>query len=163
MCIRDRYFGKLGVGMWEIPFDRVQLLGGYKSDFSERNPWTHPAQLLWDKNSKNRPNQTRLLSRAKDVVIDGLTIDMRDQNEYVDEQQSGRKDRYVEEAAISLNHAATVRNCIVVNPGQECVVTPPGSTLENNLFVNAMIHAVRVNSGDPKAVAAIRNNTILFT
>ena len=158
-----KYFGKLGVGMWEIPFDGVQLLGGYTADFKERNPWAHPAQLLWDKNSKNRPNQTRLLARAKDAVIDGITIDMRDQNEYVDEQLSGRKDRHVEEAAITLNHAGTVRNCIVVNPGQECVVTPPGSTIENNLFLNAMIFAVKVNSGDPKAITGIKNNTILFT
>ncbi len=158
-----RYFGKLGVGLWEIPFDGVQLLGGYSADWKERNPWAHPAQLLWDKESKNRPNQARLLAKGKGAVIDGLTIDMMDQNEYVDEQRSGRKERNNEEAAITLNHPSTVRNCIVVNPGQECVVTPPGSTIENNLFVNAMIYAVRVNSGDPKAVATIRNNTILFT
>lgn len=158
-----KYFGRLGVGMWEIPFDRVQLLGGYKADFSVRNPWAHPSQLLWDKTSKNRPNQARLLARSKDVVIDGITIDMRDQNEYVDPQESGRKERNVEEAAITLNHAGVVRNCIVVNPGQECVVTPPGTTLENNLFVNACVYAVRVNSGDAKAVARIANNTILFS
>lgn len=158
-----KYFGRLGVGMWEIPFDGVQLLGGYSADFRERNPWAHPAQLLWDKDSKNRPNQARLLVKGKGAVIDGLTIDMKDQNEYVDPQLSGRKDRNVEEAAISLNHPSTVRNCVVVNPGQECVVTPPGSTLENNLFVNALVYAVRVNSGDPKAVASIKNNTILFS
>jgi hypothetical protein len=158
-----RYFGRLGVGMWEIPFDGVQLLGGYTTDFSERNPWAHPTQLLWDKGSKNRPNQARLLAKAKGAVVDGITIDMRDQNEYVDEQQSGRKERNVEEAAISLNYAGTVRNCIVVNSCQECVVTPPGSTIENNLFLNAVIFAVKVNSGDAKAITSIVNNTILFT
>lgn len=159
-----KYFGRLGVGMWEIPFDRVQLLGGYSADFAQRNPWAHPAQLLWDKASKNRPNQARVLARAKDVVIDGITIDMRDQNEYVDEQLSSRKDRHVEESAIRLNHPSTVRNCVVVNPGQECVVTPSGSTLENNLFVNALVYAVQVNANlaDPKAVATIKDNTILF-
>ena len=160
-----KYFGKLGVGMWEIPFDGVQLVGGYAADWKERNPWAHPSQLLWSKDSKNRPNQARLLAKGKAVVIDGITIDMLEQNEYVDEQRSGRKDRNVEEAAITLNHPSTVRNCIVVNPGQECVVTPSGSTIENNLFVNAMIFAVKVNSNsaDAKATATIKNNTILFT
>ncbi|MFN0138250.1 MAG: right-handed parallel beta-helix repeat-containing protein [Phycisphaerae bacterium] len=160
-----KYFGRLGVGMWEIPFDGVQLLGGYSGDFGERNPWTHPSQLLWDKASKNRPNQARVLARGKDVVVDGIVVDMRDQNEYVDEQQSGRKDRHVEETAISLNHPGTVRNCVIVNACQECVVTPCGSTIENNLFLNALIFAVKVNAnlGDLKAVTGIRNNTILFT
>jgi hypothetical protein len=158
-----KYFGRLGVGMWEIPFDGVQLLGGYAADFSERNPWAHPTQLLWDKASKNRPNQSRLLVKAKGAVVDGITIDMRDQNEYVDEQQSGRKQRQVEESAISFQHAGTVRNCVVVNAAQECVATPPGSTIENNLFLNAMIFAIKVNSGDPKAITRITDNTILFT
>ncbi|MCU0867720.1 MAG: right-handed parallel beta-helix repeat-containing protein [Planctomycetes bacterium] len=158
-----KYFGRLGVGMWEIPFDRVQLLGGYAADFSERNPWAHPTQLLWDKASKNRPNQSRLLVKAKGAVVDGITIDMRDQNEYVDEQQSGRKDRNVEETAIRLNQPGTVRNCVVVNASQECVVTPPGSTIQNNLFLNAVIYAVNVTSGDPKVITTIKDNTILFS
>ena len=158
-----KYFGRLGVGMWEIPFDGVQLLGGYAADFSERNPWAHPTQLLWDKASKNRPNQSRLLVKAKGAVVDGITIDMRDQNEYVDEQQSGRKDRNVEETAIRLNQAGTVRNCVVVNASQECVVTPPGSTIQNNLFLNAVVYAVNVTSGDPKVITTIKDNTILFS
>ena len=158
-----KYFGRLGVGVWVIPFDGVQLLGGYTPDFSARDPWAHPTQLLWDKESKNRPNQARVLAKAKGALVDGITIDMRDQNEYQDAQQSGRKDRNIEETAISLEHAGVVRNCVVVNACQECVVTPPGSTIANNLFVNAMIFAVKVNSGDPKAITTIQDNTILFT
>ncbi|MBL8900794.1 MAG: hypothetical protein JNM84_24395, partial [Planctomycetes bacterium] len=158
-----RYFGRLGVGMWEIPFDRLSLLGGYTADFSQRNPWAHPSQLLWEKDSKNRPNEARLLVRGKEVVIDGITIDMRSHNEYVDPQESGRKERNIDYAAISLLQPSTVRNCVIVNPGQECVVTPSGSTIENNLFVNALVFAVKVNGSDPKAVALIKDNTILFT
>ncbi len=158
-----KYFGKLGVGMWEIPFDRVQVIGGYAGDFASRDPWARPTLLLWDKASKNRPNTARLSSRAKGVVIDGIAIDMRDENEYVDEQQSGRKDKAVEEAAIYLWHPGTVRNCVIVNPRQECVVARAGAVIENNLFLNALIYAVKIDRGeDPKAVAVIRNNTILF-
>ena len=106
---KGQYFGKLGVGMWEIPFDRVQLLGGYRSDFGVRDPWAHPTQLLWDKTSKNRPNQGRLTSRSKDVVIDGLVIDRCDQNFYADQPRSGRTEKSGD-PAINLPHPATVRH-----------------------------------------------------
>ena len=158
-----RYFGRLGVGMWEIPFDRVQMLGGYTSDFSTRNPWAHPTLLLWDKTSKNQPNQGRLTSRAKDVVVDGVVIDMRDQNFYRDAECSGRTEK-PGDPAIDLAHPGTVRNCVVVNAGQECVVAKAGSTIENNLFVNSMVFAIKITStADTKLVATIKNNTILFT
>ncbi len=157
-----KYFGQLGVGMWEIPFDRVQMIGGYTSDFAARDPWAHPSELLWDKNSKNRPNTARLSSRSKDVVIDGVVIDMRDENAYQDEQQTGRTDK-PGEAAIYLWHPSTVRNCVLINPGQQCVVARSGTTIENNLLLNAMASALEIVRGeDPKAVAKIRNNTILF-
>lgn len=157
-----KYFGKLGVGTWEIPFDRVQLIGGYSTDFRARDPWAHPSQLLWDRSSKNQPNTSRLSSRGKDVVIDGIVIDMRDENEYVDAQQSGRREK-AGETAIRLLHPSIVRNCVVVNAGQECVVAPTGATIENNLFLNAIVAGVKIQSGpDPKAVAVIKNNTILF-
>lgn len=157
-----KYFGKLGVGMWEIPFDRVQILGGYNKEFTVRNPWAHLTELLWDKNSKNRPNQGRLVARAKDTVIDGIVIDMRDQSFWRDPECSGRTDKQGD-PAISLWHPATVRNCVVINSGQECVTAKPGAVIENNLFLNSMVFAVKIDSGpEPKAVAVIRNNTILF-
>lgn len=157
-----KYFGKLGVGMWEIPFDRVQVLGGYTADFRSRDPWLHPTQLLWAKDSKNQPNTARLSSKAHDVVIDGIVIDMRDENNYQDEQQSGRTSK-TGDAAIYLWQPSTVRNCVVVNPGEECIYVRAGSTVENNVLVNAITSAIKVVRGeDVKAVAKIRNNTILF-
>src|SRR5215204_2154550 len=35
-----RYTGKLQSGEWTIPFEGVQLLGGYSNDWSRRDPWT---------------------------------------------------------------------------------------------------------------------------
>ena len=85
------YFGKLGTGSWEVPFDRVQLLGGYDADFATRDPWQHATRLCWDRTSKNWPKAERLRSDRRDVVVDGFVFDMQDQNLYLDEQQSGRK------------------------------------------------------------------------
>lgn len=157
-----KYFGKLGIGVWEIPFDRVQLLGGYSSDFASRDPWARPTQLLWDKTSKNQPNTHRLGSKAKDVVIDGLVIDMRDENNYQDEQQTGRTEK-TGDSAIYLWCPSVVRNCVIINPGEHCVYARSGTTIENNLLLNAMVAAVKIVPWeDKKAVAKIRNNTILF-
>ncbi len=159
-----RYFGRNNVGTWELRFDGVQLVGGYDRDFKERDPWKHLTRLLWDKTSKNWPKDERLLSNAKGVVVDGVVIDMRDQNQYQDDAQTGRTEK-PGLAAMRFGRAATVRNSVIVNPGDTGIVCPQGSTIENNLIVNALPWGVVVNSGSAEgnAVAAVRNNTIAFT
>ncbi len=159
-----KYFGKLGEGTWKIPFDNIQLIGGYNKDFSERDPWTNHTELLWDKASKNQPKEPRLTSQAKSVVVDGITIDMKDQVDYADAKCTGRTGK-TSETAMVFNQAAVVRNCVIINPGFHGLDVVPGSTVENNLILNAMDWGVTVttDTGDfKKATAVIRNNTILF-
>src|SRR4051812_23328503 len=74
-----KYYGRLRNGMWEIPADDVTMLGGYDADFKTRDPWKNLTQLLWDKTSKNRPNDTRIRSTKAKSVVDGFTLDERDQ------------------------------------------------------------------------------------
>ena len=45
---QGRYMGKLGSGEWIIPFDGVQLIGGYNDDFTQRDPWKYKTQFVWD-------------------------------------------------------------------------------------------------------------------
>src|SRR5580704_304306 len=52
---QGRYTGKLDSGEWNIPFDGVQLVGGYNDDFSQRNPWQFRSMLVWNKDAKNKP------------------------------------------------------------------------------------------------------------
>lgn len=159
-----KYFGRSNVGTWEIPFDGVQLIGGYDKDFKERDPWKNLTQLLWDKNSKNWPKDERLTSRAKNTVIDGVVIDMRDQNKYADKEQTGRAEDPGRTAAMRFSQPVTVRNSVIVNPGENGITCVQGSTIENNLILNALIWGVVVNnsSSEAKSVATIRNNTIAF-
>src|SRR4028119_1283832 len=59
---------------------------------------------------------------------------------------------------------AIVRNCVIVNPGFDGIVAPVGSTLENNLIVNAVNWGININSTtDKQAVAVVKNNNIAFT
>ncbi len=156
-----KYFGQLGLGMWKFPFDGVQLIGGYDKNFTARDPWKFHTELLWDPKSKNWPKESRLLSLSSGNVVDGITIDMQDQIEYIDPQHSGRKDKQVE-SAMRFAHPATVRNCVIVNPDEDGIESSGGSLIENNLIVNAVGWAIEIKSG-LKEPATVRNNTILFT
>jgi hypothetical protein len=161
------YFGKLNQGTWVVPFDNVQLIGGYDNDFKERDPWTHRTQLSWDVKSKNQPREARLKSNAKNVTVDGIVIDMKDSASYMDETKHSRRDKPIQgDNAMDFTQAANVRNCVIVNPDGYAISAPPGSNIENNLILNSIVFAVTIytNTGDFKnAVATIKNNTIMFT
>ncbi|HSI06711.1 MAG TPA: hypothetical protein VLC93_19635, partial [Myxococcota bacterium] len=57
-----KYFGKHSLGTWTLPYDGVQLIGGYAVDFKSRDPWKNLTELLWDSKSKNWPKEARLNS-----------------------------------------------------------------------------------------------------
>lgn len=159
-----QYTGRLGNGMWEVPVDDLTLLGGYDAEFKARDPWKNLARLHWDKASKNRPKQERVLSNKKNTVLDGFTIDQRDQCPYETEAQLGRKEYPSCDSAIRLSVPGTVRNNVIVNSGFDAITVPVGSTVENNLVVNAINWGINVNSTmDKNAVATVKNNTIAFT
>ena len=159
-----KYFGRLGKGQWEVPFDNVSLLGGYDADFKTRDPWKNLTQLLWEKGSKNRPIQERFLSNKENTTLDGFVFDQREQCEYQDPQSSGRTQTNCD-SAIRLSLPGVVRNNVIVNPGFDGIAVPAGSTVENNLVVNAINFGIKLVSltRDKNLVATVKNNTVLFT
>lgn len=159
-----KYFGRNSVGTWEIKFDGVQLIGGYDADFKARDPWKNQSQLLWKKDSKNWPKEDRLQSTARNVVIDGLTIDMREQIKWADDQQNGRAEANIRYVAMRFIHPVTIRNSVIVNPDETAIACVQGSTIENNLLLNVLLWGVVVNtsSANPNTPAVIKNNTIAF-
>ncbi len=163
-----KYYGKLNAGVWEIPFDNVQLIGGYDKEFKTRDPWTNRSELIWDIKSKNRFLRARLSGNAaKNCVVDGIVIDMADYCTWGDDARTTRKEKNNPgENAIDFAQAVTVRNCVIVNPDGYAIKAPPGSTIENNLIFNSIVYAVSIytNTGDfSKNVATVKDNTILYT
>ena len=159
------YHGRLGRGEWEIPCEGVQLLGGYDATFGERDPWRHATRLCWDRASKNWPLGPRLSSRQRGVVVDGLVIDMQDQNDYVDAERTARTGA-LGDSALRFSQPATVRNCMVLNPGSHGIECVPGSTIENNVVVNAIVWGIVVTGavhGLERDPAVVRGNTVLFS
>ncbi|MBX5484255.1 MAG: hypothetical protein IRZ16_20720 [Myxococcaceae bacterium] len=160
-----KYYGRLGKGTWEVPVDRITLLGGYDAQFKTRDPWKNVTQLLWSKDSKNRPNQERFTSTKDDTVLDGFTIDQREQCPYDSPEQTGRKEYPSCDGPIRFARAGVIRNCVIINPGFDGIVAPAGSTIENNLVVNAVNWGININSiaGDDNPVAVVKNNTVIFS
>ena len=159
-----RYYGRNRVGTWAVPFDGVQVLGGYDTDFKTRDPWKNLTRLEYDATSKNWPKDERLRSTSRNVVIDGLVLDMRDQNKYEDDAQTGRDPSGTATDAMFFNRAVTIRNCILVNAGQNGMSLVQGSTVENNLIMNAYGWGVVINqSSNETAAATVKNNTIVFS
>jgi hypothetical protein len=159
------YTGRFGSGTWVIPFDRVELLGGYDAQFAARDPWRRPTRLHWDKQSENWPQEVRLMSLARDVVVDGLVLDMRDQNAYVDEACTALRGK-AGETAMRFAKPATVRHCVVINPGFHGIDATPGSTIENNIVINAIDWGITIASASGewgKTPARLAHNTVLFT
>ncbi|MDQ3266225.1 MAG: right-handed parallel beta-helix repeat-containing protein [Myxococcota bacterium] len=157
-----KYYGRLGTGTWKLPYDGVQLIGGYALDFKSRDPWANPTELLWDKASKNWPQEERVSSLARNTVVDGVVIDMQEQAQYADTQKTGRTEK-ASEHAMRFALPATVRNSVIINPGEHGIDCPTGSTVENNLILNAITWGVAILSSSEKTPATVRNNTILFT
>ena len=160
-----KYFGRSKAGYWVIPFDGVQLIGGYDKDFKSRDPWKNLTELLWDKASKNWPKEERISSNSQRVVIDGVVIDMREQDEYNEPEQLGRKVDRPAEDAVRFSRAVTIRNSVILNPGNNGITAVQGSTIENNLVLNALGWGVVINmsSNENNALATVKNNTIVFS
>ncbi len=145
-----RYTGKLDSGEWTIPFEGIQLLGGYSKNFSQRDPWTLKTLLVWDRSAKNWPKGARITANVRNVVLDGLVIDGQEQNAY-DRDPAGRLPKSLDsgESAVRLTLPSTVRNCMFLNTGREAVTCANGSTIENNLFLNTFDAALKINGLPP--------------
>jgi len=167
-----RYYGRLDSGCWKIPL-KVELLGGYDGEFKERDPWKHPTELLWRKDSKNMSDPFRVSGESvggsdpSGTVIDGFRFDMTDANFYVDAEGTGldpNKAR-VRGAIGFLVGPVIARNNLIVNAENYGIRTAPGSLIENNLIVNSGDSAIWFSQAAPtaeKKVTTIRNNTIVF-
>jgi hypothetical protein len=162
------YTGKLNAGYWEVPFDDITLLGGYDKEFKERDPWKHHTRPTWKKEFKNWPKEPRISSNHKGTVVDGFVLDCREKNWYVDDKETGRDFVHpLGEEMLRFSQPATIRNCVIVNPGTYGIVCKQATTIENNLILNALGTGVKITSFPPandlaKVPAVVRGNTILF-
>ena len=162
------YFGKLRSGKWIVSIRNLALLGGYNTDFTNRDPWANPARFLLheDEKAKGRPAGTILDSgeNSDGLIVDGFIFDGATWNTYL---PSGSLDIANSPVAplVSLRGGrdrVTVRNCVFINGSSGAVILScPFGIFENNIVLNNSGCSLEFRAVGP-GPASIRNNTFLF-
>lgn len=179
------YTGTFGVGYWEI-HEAVELYGGYRADFSERDPFRYltvlqpPADAFDKSASKNVLEMKKALSGC---VIDGFVFEGGLKTPYhptegkPDGVETGmmrvgpmsRNPEGVMIVAWGNNHV--IRNNVFVNSsygGVRAMVGQAGGgdvLIQNNVFVSNRMVGIEGygRNNDDGSKLIIEGNTILFT
>ncbi len=162
------YNGKLDNSNWVISVPDLKIFGGYDANFAERDPWRHPTELRFKKDSKVRCSGT-LLKGEKDhsrCIIDGFILDQKENNAYasgeygdIDLNKSPK-----DTIAMFSSPGVEIRNCIFINGASTGVLLEgEGCKFENNLVMNMAGTCLLELRGSNQAKATtIKNNTFLF-
>lgn len=176
------YYGAFEVGYFEIK-KPVEIYGSYNADFTKRDPIATPTIIRTKPKSGSGKQTIIYIQETHDVVIDGLTIDMGEQNNYDKNAPDGLETGYLtltntggtpQRSAIRIvGNNVTIRNNTFVNISY-CGVSigqrmnMPGKIhIDNNLFVN-VAHSgidcgVLTSPNQETKEIEISNNTFAFT
>jgi len=175
------YSGTFNVGFFEIK-KPMEIYGSYNADFSKRNPVETPTIIRTKPKAASGKQMLIYIYETHDVVIDGIMVDMGEQNNYNDKVPEGIETGYLtltntggteQRAAIRIvGNNVTVRNCTFANISYCGVsvaqrMSMPGRIhIDNNVFVNCahtgIDASVLTGPGDRHEIE-ISNNTFAFT
>lgn len=162
------YNGKLDNSNWVIAVPHLKLFGGYDANFEKRDPWRHPTELRFIKDSKVRCSGT-LIKGEKDhtgCVIDGFVLDQRENNTYSGEEYGdidmNRSPR--DTLAMFSSPGVEIRNCLFLNGASSGVLLEgEGCKFENNLVMNmAGTSLLELRGSGQTKATTIKDNTFLF-
>ncbi|MFO8021635.1 MAG: right-handed parallel beta-helix repeat-containing protein [Perlabentimonas sp.] len=175
------YSGTFDVGFFEIT-KPLEIYGSYSNDFSKRNPAKTPTIIRTKPKAASGKQTLIYIREAQDVVIDGITVDMGEQNNYDSKAPDGIETGYLtltntggteQRSAIRIvGNDVTIRNCTFVNISYCGVsvaqrMSMPGKILiDNNVFVNCAhtgIDASVLTGPGNRHEIEICNNTFAFT
>lgn len=176
------YTGAFEVGYFEIK-KPIEIYGSFSADFSKRDPMATPTIIRTKPKSGSGKLTIIYIQETKDVVIDGLTIDMGEQNNYDKNAPQGVETGYLtltntggtpQRSAIRIvGNNVTIRNNTFVNISYGGIsigqrMNMPGKIhIDNNLFVN-VAHSgidcgVLTSPNQETKEIEISNNTFAFT
>jgi hypothetical protein len=176
------YFGTFEVGYYEIK-KPLEIYGGYTADFSKRDIVANPTIIKTKPKSGSGKQTIFYIQETSDVIIDGLTFDMDEQNNYDKNAPEGVASGYLtltntggtpQRSAIRIvGNNITIRNNIFVNISYGGIsigqrMNMPGKILiDNNVFVN-VAHSgidcgVLTSPRQETKEIEICNNTFAFT
>ncbi|WP_372371042.1 right-handed parallel beta-helix repeat-containing protein [Candidatus Uabimicrobium sp. HlEnr_7] len=157
------YHGKLKVGFITVSGRGITLLGGYNSDFSQRNPWQHLTFIQSPDKKKSQSGDMGLVNVAKDhsnLVLDGFIFDSRTRNVY--KEGSLVLDMSARRPPVLLTSPdCIVKNCVFMNSALgACRITGENSIVENCLFMNNVYFSLQVAA---RGKVTIKNNSFIKT
>jgi hypothetical protein len=162
------YFGKLHSGKWRLTMRNLTLLGGYNSEFTERDPWRTPTRFLLNEEQKAKGSRDGTILASDEpcdgLVLDGFLFDGATYNSYT---PSGSLDlnRSPSDPLVRLGGGSApieVRNCVFINASSAAIhISCPCGVFENNLLLNASNWLLSLHANGP-GPWLIRNNTLLF-
>jgi len=168
---KGTYNGKGGSGSFVINIPNITLVGGYKEDFSERNPFKYFTIL--ERARDYRGDSTGLRDGIIDgtddhsgLTIDGFVINGQTRNDYINNNTKINPKKSWSGPLIMLNSSdIKILNCILLNPyGEGIYVTWKGKNnrVENNFIINTFYNGISTRSAQPGSEILIKNNTIAF-
>ena len=163
------YFGKLHSGKWRLTMRDLTLLGGYDSEFSERDPWRTPTRFLLNEEEQKAGGARDGTILASDEPCDGLILDgfLFDGATYNTYTASGSLDldRSPSDPLVRLGGGTgpiEVRNCVFINAAAAAAhISCPSGVFENNLLLNASNWLLSLHADGP-GPWLIRHNSLLF-
>ncbi|HOJ49545.1 MAG TPA: right-handed parallel beta-helix repeat-containing protein [Spirochaetota bacterium] len=165
------YNGKGGSGCFIIDKPGITLVGGYKDDFSERDPFKYFTILERAKDYKGDVTGLKdgIIDGSGDhsgFILDGFVLNSQTRNSYVKGNTKIEPKNSWPGALIQLNSAnIKILNSILLNPyGEGIYVTWKGkdNRVENNFIINTFYNGISTRSAQPGSEILIKNNTIIF-
>ncbi|MCX7023572.1 MAG: right-handed parallel beta-helix repeat-containing protein [Spirochaetes bacterium] len=164
------YNGKAGSGHWIAKVPNLTMVGGYRQDFSERNPFKYFTIL--ERAKDFRGDWTGLPEAIvsgdadhSNFTIDGFVLNCESRNVYTEKGLKLQAPTYSGMALQTNSPNTKVRNCILLNPagdGIYCTWQGSDNEVSNCFIVNTLYAAIETRSAQPDSVINIKNNTIVY-
>ncbi len=158
------YNGQMNKGWIEVT-KAISIIGGYSSDFSERNPVVHQTMMRpSNKMSATKPPMDKGLlaiipkrpGPENKILIDGLIFDHTDSNSY--HGTKGKPEGF-KEGMLTIAPAKGTKPLITIDSYMIKAITEGELTIQNCLFLNSSNIALNVQHGMGKV--RILNNVFV--
>lgn len=160
--------------MPKIEISNLTILGGYKSDFSVRNPFQYYTTVIAPEDSKNKCRMPTFHAEKSDgkldnVVIDGFVIDRAPLNTYrADKTQDNSKSPNGAVAITLIGRGGfQARNNVIMNSAFGGIYIKSGkdSAVKNNVIFSTVMRSIEIiaGSGWGKPTFTVDHNTSVFS
>jgi hypothetical protein len=164
------YNGKGGSGHFTVKIPNLTLVGGYREDFAERNPFKYLTIL--ERAKDFRGDWTGLpegiIAGDADhggLIVDGFVLNGESRNAYDATGDINLTKSYKGVAFQTSSPNVKVRNCIILNPLGDGVYSAwvgEDNEISNSFILNTFYNAIATRSAQPGSVVRLKNNTVAF-